>query len=194
MVTLAVPFAKVALTFDSPEYFAIVLFGFTSVVALGGGSLANAFISLFLGMLVSTVGVDEIYGVDRFTFGSDILRDGIGYLPVMVGAYGLGEVLVRLEQGFASPPLRADGRIATRIPALARSVEAARHVRAHRRSSACCAASCRARARRSRRSSPTASKASTASGGASSAAASPKASSRRRSHRPRRSAATWCRC
>jgi putative tricarboxylic transport membrane protein len=54
-----VPFAKVALSFDSPEYFSIVLFGFTSVVALGGGSLANAFISLFLGMLVSTVGVDE---------------------------------------------------------------------------------------------------------------------------------------
>src|SRR6185312_1290959 len=68
MVTLAVPFAKVALTFDSPEYFAIVMFGFTSVVTLGGGSVANAFISLFFGMLISTVGVDEIYGVDRFTF------------------------------------------------------------------------------------------------------------------------------
>src|SRR5689334_22305150 len=91
MVTLAVPFAKVALTFDSPEYFSIVLFGFTSVVALGGGSMANAFISLFFGMLVSTVGVDDIYGVDRFTFGSSILRDGIGYLPVMVGAYGRSE-------------------------------------------------------------------------------------------------------
>ena len=66
------------------------------VVALGGGSLANALISLFFGMLISTVGVDEIYGVDRFTFGTDILRDGIGYLPVMVGAYGQGEVLIRL--------------------------------------------------------------------------------------------------
>ena len=119
MVTLAVPFAKIALSFDSPEYFAIVLFGFTSVVALGGGSLANALISLFFGMLISTVGVDEIYGVDRFTFGTDILRDGIGYLPVMVGAYGLGEVLIRLEQGFVSPPLSGDGRIATRIPRLA---------------------------------------------------------------------------
>ena len=119
MVTLAVPFAKVALTFDAPEYFSIVLFGFTSVVALGGGSLANAFISLLFGMLVSTVGVDEIYGVERFTFGTDILRDGIGYLPVMVGAYGLGEVLIRLEQGFASPPLTHGGRIATRIPSVA---------------------------------------------------------------------------
>jgi putative tricarboxylic transport membrane protein len=119
MVTLAVPFAKVALSFDSPEYFAIVLFGFTSVVALGGGSMANAFISLFLGMLLSTVGVDEIFGVDRFTFGVDMLRDGVGYLPVMVGAYGLGEVLVRLEQGFVSPAMERGGRIATRIPSVA---------------------------------------------------------------------------
>ncbi len=119
MVTLAVPFAKVALSFDSPEYFSIVVFGFTSVVTLGGGSVANAFISLFIGMLISTVGVDEIYGVDRFTFGVDMLRDGIGYLPVMVGAYGLGEVLVRLEQGFASTPMAGDAKLATRIPRLA---------------------------------------------------------------------------
>ena len=119
MVTLAVPFAKVALTFDSPEYFSIVLFGFTSVVTLGGGSLANALISLFLGMLIATVGVDEIYGVDRFTLGIDMMRDGIGYLPVMVGAYGVGEVLVRLEQGFASTPMAGGGTIKTRIPSLA---------------------------------------------------------------------------
>lgn len=118
MVALAVPFARVALSFDSPEYFAIVVFGFTSVVTLGGGSLANALISLLFGMLLSTVGVDEIYGVDRFTFGLDMLRDGIGYLPIMVGAYGLGEVLVRLEQGFASTPLSQSGPISTRIPSL----------------------------------------------------------------------------
>lgn len=119
MVALAVPFAKVALSFDSPDYFAIVMFGFTSVVSLGGGSLANALISLLVGMLISTVGVDEIYGTERFTFGIDMLRDGIGYLPVMVGAYGLGEVLVRLEQGFDSKPPSDRGPIATRIPRLA---------------------------------------------------------------------------
>ena len=112
-----------AVFFDSPEYFAIVLFGFTSVVTLGGGSLANALISLFVGMLISTVGVDEIYGVDRFTFGVGMLRDGIGYLPVMVGAYGLGEVLVRLEQGFASAPLSGEAKVKTRIPTFARGLE-----------------------------------------------------------------------
>lgn len=116
MVSLAVPFAKFALTFDSPEYFAVVLFGLTSVVALGGGSMVNAFISLFLGLLIASVGVDDTYGVDRFTFGVPMLRDGIEYLVVMVGAYGLGEVLVRLGQGFSSTPLQMGGKIQTEIP------------------------------------------------------------------------------
>lgn len=118
MVTLAVPFAKFALTFDSPEYFAIVLFGLTSVVSLGGGSMINAFISLFLGLLIASVGVDATYGTERFTFGILILSDGIEYLAVMVGAYGLGEVLVRLEQGFASSPVETGGKVATKLPSL----------------------------------------------------------------------------
>ena len=45
------------------------------------------------------MGVDGTYGTDRFSFGFDTLRDGIEYLGVMVGAYGLGEVLSRLETG-----------------------------------------------------------------------------------------------
>jgi len=118
MVGLAVPFAKFALKFDTPDYFAVVLFGLTSVVSLGGTKMINGFISLFLGLLIATVGVDDTYGVDRFTFGVPMLRDGIEYLTVMVGAYGLGEVLVRLEQGFATTPLQMGGKIETRIPSL----------------------------------------------------------------------------
>ena len=62
MVSLSELVAKFALTFSTPEYFAVVLFGLTSVVALGGGSLVNGFISLFLGLLLATVGVDAAYG------------------------------------------------------------------------------------------------------------------------------------
>src|SRR5207253_2170080 len=107
-----------ALKFDTPEYFAIILFGLTSIVALGGGLIINAFISLFLGLLIATVGVDGIYGVERFTFGVPMLADGIEYLTVMVGAYGLGEVLVRLETGFQTPRLEAGGKVATQFPTL----------------------------------------------------------------------------
>jgi len=117
-VLMAHPFARFALKFDSPEYFAIILFGLTSVVALGGGSMINAFISLFLGLMIACVGVDTIYGAERFTFGVPMLADGIEYLTVMVGAYGLGEVLVRLEQGFVTPPLEGEGKVSTQFPTL----------------------------------------------------------------------------
>ena len=121
MVALTEPLAKFALRFSSPEYFAIVLFGLLSVVALGGGSLANAFISLSVGLLIATVGTDPIYGADRFTFGSPILADGIEFLVVMVGAYGVGEVLTRLETGFATKPLDKISNARTELPTLARA-------------------------------------------------------------------------
>ncbi len=116
MVTLSEPVAKFALTFSTPEYFAIVFFGLTSVVSLGGGSLTNAFISLFLGLLIATVGVDATYGTPRFAFGSPILTDGIEFLTVMVGAYGVGEVLTRLGEGFTTVPVETVGSMKTRMP------------------------------------------------------------------------------
>jgi putative tricarboxylic transport membrane protein len=117
-VAMVHPFATFALKFDSPEYFTIILFGLSSIVALGGGSIVNAFISLFLGLMIACVGVDGIYGVERFTFGVPMLADGIEYLTVMVGAYGLGEVLVRLETGFQTPQLEAGGKVGTQFPTL----------------------------------------------------------------------------
>ena len=115
-VALAVPFAHFALRFDAPEYFAIVLFGLSGVVALAGGSLVKGLVSLCIGLLLATVGVDETYGADRFTFHVPILKDGIEYLTVMVGAYGLGEVLTRMEQGFVTPPMEAGREVETRLP------------------------------------------------------------------------------
>lgn len=116
MVAASQPIARVALTFSTPEYFAIIFFGLASVVSLGGSSLTNALISLFLGLLIATVGVDDTYGAHRFTFGLPILSDGIDYLVVMVGAFGLGEVFTRLEQGFRSAPINPVDRIRTRLP------------------------------------------------------------------------------
>src|SRR6185312_10357220 len=68
MVSLAGPLSKVALSFGAPEYFAAVFFGLTTVVALAGKSLPNALISMCIGLLVSTVGIDATYGSERFTF------------------------------------------------------------------------------------------------------------------------------
>lgn len=119
MVLLTKPVAAFALKFSTPEYFAIVLFGLASVIALGRGGLANAFISLALGLLVASVGTDAIYGSYRFTFGLPLLADGIEFLVVMVGAYGVGEVLSRLERGFASKPIQSIAGARTELPTLA---------------------------------------------------------------------------
>ncbi len=116
MVLVAQPVARIALTFSTPEYFAIIFFGLASVVSLGGASLVNALISLFAGLLIATVGVDDTYGANRFTFGVPILSDGIDYLVVMVGAFGLGEVFVRMEQRFRSVPLQSVDKVSTRLP------------------------------------------------------------------------------
>ncbi|WP_119462827.1 tripartite tricarboxylate transporter permease [Rhodospirillaceae bacterium SYSU D60014] len=118
MVMLTKPVATFALRFSSPEYFAIVLFGLASVVALGKGSLGNALISLCLGLIVASVGTDAIYGSYRFTFGLPLLADGIEFLVVMVGAYGVGEVLSRLERGFASKPVGSVAGTRTQLPSL----------------------------------------------------------------------------
>jgi len=122
MVALSKPVASVALSFSSPEFFAITAFGLVSVVALGGGSLVNALISLCLGLLIATVGVDGMYGAERFAFGVPFLQDGIEFLLVMVGAYGIGEVLSRLQLGFTTGTALggdAAGRFRTSFPSLA---------------------------------------------------------------------------
>lgn len=98
MVGLATPLSAIALKFDSPDYFAAAFFGLSTVVALAGKSMVNSLISLCVGLLVATIGVDSIYGSARFTFGVPILRDGVQLVEVLVGMYGLGEVLTRLGQ------------------------------------------------------------------------------------------------
>jgi putative tricarboxylic transport membrane protein len=119
MVVLTEPLAKFALRFSSPEYFALILFGLASVVSLARGSLANALISLCIGLIIASVGTDTTYGAARFDFGLPILADGIEFTVVMVGAYGVGEVLSRLERGFVTAPVVAAGEAATTFPSIA---------------------------------------------------------------------------
>jgi len=119
MLTFAArPIAKVALNFGQAEYFVIVLLGLTSVLALAERSVVRALASLLIGMLLASVGVDDVYGTVRFDYGSDILRDGIDYLPVMVGIYALGHVLVRFGESFVGDDVKQPGKVRTLIPSL----------------------------------------------------------------------------
>ncbi|MGD9509905.1 MAG: tripartite tricarboxylate transporter permease [Geminicoccaceae bacterium] len=123
MVAVAEPFARFAVRLSSAEFFALILFGIASVVSLGGGSLVNALIALCVGLLVASVGVDQTYGVDRYSFGLRTLSDGIEYVAVMIGAYGLGEVLSRTEAGMGtSSAVATGGRIRTVLPSFAEAL------------------------------------------------------------------------
>src|SRR5512134_2798575 len=110
MVLLTKPVASIALSFSSPEFFAVVFFGLASVVTLSGASMVNALVSLCLGLLIATVGVDSIYGAERFAFGLPFLQDSIEFLLVMVGAYGIGEVLTRMHVGFKGAEAEGGGQ------------------------------------------------------------------------------------
>jgi putative tricarboxylic transport membrane protein len=118
MVALAGPMSEAALKFDSPDYFAAVFFGLTTVVALAGKSLVNSVISMCVGLLVATIGIDSIYGTDRFTFGVPILRDGVQLVEVLVGMYGLGEILTRIGQGLHLDKTEGEVNVATQFPSL----------------------------------------------------------------------------
>jgi putative tricarboxylic transport membrane protein len=97
MTVASPPFAKVALSFSSCEYFAVVFLGLASVVIIGTRSIGSALISLFIGMFLGTVGMDEIYGAARFTFGSRIMETGISFTTVLIGIFAIGEVLDQLS-------------------------------------------------------------------------------------------------
>jgi putative tricarboxylic transport membrane protein len=119
LVFVSQPFATVALEFGSAEYFAIVLLGLTSVLALSGRSVTKSFISLFGGILVATVGIDDIYGAVRYDFGTDLLRDGINYLAILVGVYALTESITRFGARFKGKVAQQPGSVTTTLPGLA---------------------------------------------------------------------------
>lgn len=115
---VARPFAHIALKFGQAEYFVIVLIGLTSVLALTERSVVRSLASLLIGMLLATVGVDAVYGTVRFDFGSQILRDGIDYIPVMIGIYALGHVITRYGERFSGQLAQQPMSARTTLPGL----------------------------------------------------------------------------
>lgn len=85
--------ARAAYNFAPPEYFALTLFGLSMLVSVGGGSPIKNLIAGAFGILLATVGVDLLTSVKRFTFDVPQLHEGIGFVPVMIGVFGISELL-----------------------------------------------------------------------------------------------------
>ncbi len=93
---LAAPLlARAAYHFSPPEYFALTLFGLSMLATIGDGSPLRNLIAGGLGIFLALVGVDNLTTVERFTFGTYELYEGIGFVPVMIGVFGISELLVQ---------------------------------------------------------------------------------------------------
>ncbi len=98
LMLLAPPLASVALAFGPPEYFALMFLGLTIVVSLAGKSLLKGLISALFGIMISSVGMDPISGVERFSYGDPDLLAGIDFISVVVGLFAITEILINAEE------------------------------------------------------------------------------------------------
>ena len=98
LMLFAKPLSKFALDFGPHEYFALIILGLTFVTYLSHGSMLKAVMMACFGLMLSNIGLDPITSSPRMTFGILELFDGMGIAPVAMGLFGIGEVLVNLEQ------------------------------------------------------------------------------------------------
>ncbi len=97
-VLVAVPVARLALSFGPPEYFSLMIFALAATASISKEAILKGFFSLILGLVISTIGMDYQSGVLRFTFGMQELQTGIDFIIVIIGVYGLGEVFLNFEK------------------------------------------------------------------------------------------------
>lgn len=98
LMLLAPPLSKFALRFGPPEYFTLMVLGLTILIYLAHGSMSKALIMAAFGIILGLVGLDSINARPRFTFGKMELIDGVGLVPVVMGLFGVSEVLLNIEQ------------------------------------------------------------------------------------------------
>jgi TctA family transporter len=98
MCVLSVPLASLALKFTAVEYFSLMVVGLLAAVILAHGSVMKAMSMVLLGLLLGLIGIDVSSGAARMVFGVAELSDGIDFVPVAMGMFGLGEIIANLER------------------------------------------------------------------------------------------------
>ncbi len=97
LMVVSLPLATFALRFGPPEVFALLVVGLSLVTGLSGRSLLAALVMTLFGLMLSMIGMDPVRGAPRFTFGIPPLYDGVGFIPVVMGLFGVGEILLSME-------------------------------------------------------------------------------------------------
>ena len=102
MVTFLAPIvAKFALNFGPPEFFAVQLLTFCSFIGMSKEPPAKTLMAMMLGFALAAVGLDGVTGTLRMTFGQETLLQGFDFLVAVIGLFGVGEILLTMEEGLA---------------------------------------------------------------------------------------------
>jgi putative tricarboxylic transport membrane protein len=102
LITLFAPLlADVALRFGPPEIFAIQFLTFSAFVGLGGGNPLKTVVSIMIGFILATVGLDIVTGQLRMTFGITGLMQGFDFIIAVIGLFGIGEIMLSVEEGLS---------------------------------------------------------------------------------------------
>jgi TctA family transporter len=98
LAVLAVPLSELAFQFGPAEYFALMVFGLIGSVVLASGSMIKAVGMIVIGLLLGMIGTDVTSGAHRFTFGITELSDGIGFVSLAMGLFGICDIINSLEK------------------------------------------------------------------------------------------------
>ncbi len=107
LMLVAPALARVAIAFGPPEYFSLMVLGLTVLSFLSQGSMAKSLLMAAIGILLGLIGIDQITAQPRLTFGRLELLDGIGLVPIVMGLFGVAEILSNLEQELKREVIKA---------------------------------------------------------------------------------------
>ncbi len=99
LILLAPQLAKLALKFGAPEYCTLCFFGLSIIASISGKSLLKGLIAGFVGLLISTIGIDPMTGFSRYAFGNINLYSGLQTVPLMIGLFAVAQLFVNLKDG-----------------------------------------------------------------------------------------------
>ncbi len=102
LFAFAEPLANVALSFGAPEYFSLAVFGLAIIASLAGDNLLKGFLVMFIGLFLSTIGLDGFTGEERYVFGVAKMMDGLGIIPCLIGLFAMATVFSEIENSMDS--------------------------------------------------------------------------------------------